>query len=108
MNSRIPEIDRALQLKPLLQNKWNFEDKRDALQKKFLFENFQQAWVFMSQVATKADAMDHHPEWSNVYNKVDITLTTHDCNGISLKDVELANFIDNAANLVFKEEKAQV
>ncbi|KAJ1556779.1 putative pterin-4-alpha-carbinolamine dehydratase, partial [Nowakowskiella sp. JEL0078] len=59
--SSIPEIDRTLHLKPLLQNKWNYTANQDALQKSFMFDDFKQAWAFMSQVATKADAIDHHP-----------------------------------------------
>ena len=54
-----------------------------------------QAFGFMSRVAIKADKMDHHPEWFNVYNKVQITLSTHDCGGLSHRDVTLANFIDS-------------
>lgn len=55
-----------------------------------------QAWGFMSKVALQAEKMDHHPEWFNVYNKVQITLSTHDVNGLSQRDVKLANFIEKA------------
>ena len=58
---------------------------------------FLQAWGFMSRVALKAEKMDHHPEWFNVYNRVNITLSTHDCGGLSAKDVTLATFIDSVA-----------
>jgi 4a-hydroxytetrahydrobiopterin dehydratase len=58
---------------------------RNAITKTYQFQDFQQAWSFMSSVAKVADKMDHHPEWFNVYNKVVVTLTTHDCNGVSQK-----------------------
>ena len=57
--------------------------------------NFNQAWGFMSRIALKADKMDHHPEWFNVYNRAEVTLSTHDCQGLSMNDVQLANFIDS-------------
>ena len=61
------------------------EDGRNAISRSYEFENFQQAWSFMSEIAKVADKMDHHPEWFNVYNRVDVTLTTHDCSGVSQK-----------------------
>jgi 4a-hydroxytetrahydrobiopterin dehydratase len=76
---------------------WKKVRGRDALQKDFKFADFNQAWGFMTRVALAADKMDHHPEWSNVYNKVEIVLSTHDAGGISEKDVALAKFIDAAA-----------
>jgi 4a-hydroxytetrahydrobiopterin dehydratase len=63
-------------------------------QKDFQFLDFSQAWAFMSRTALKAEQMDHHPEWFNVYNRVEITLTTHDCGGVSKKDVEMAEFLE--------------
>jgi len=76
---------------------WKKVRGRDALQKDFKFADFNQAWGFMTRVALAADKADHHPEWSNVYNKVEIVLSTHDAGGISAKDVALAKFIDSAA-----------
>lgn len=70
---------------------------RDAIKKQFTFSGFNEAWGFMSRVALKAESMNHHPEWFNVYNKVDITLSTHDCQGLSARDVKLANFIDKVS-----------
>lgn len=70
---------------------------RDIIKKTFKFADFKTAWGFMSSVALKAEAMDHHPEWFNVYNKVEVTLTTHDVDGVSDKDVELAAFMDALA-----------
>ena len=67
---------------------------RDAIVRSFKFADFVEAFGFMTQVALLAEKMDHHPEWSNVYNQVEITLTTHDCDGLSARDVTLAEAID--------------
>ena len=73
---------------------WQAVDGRDAIRKVFKFEDFNAAFGFMSRVALKADKVDHHPEWFNVYNTVDVTLATHDADGVTEKDVELARFMD--------------
>lgn len=73
---------------------WRIEDGRDAIVREYRFANFSQAWGFMSRVALLAEAADHHPEWSNVYNRVTIALTTHDCGGLSERDVTMARAID--------------
>jgi len=73
---------------------WSLQPGRDALVRTFVFADFVQAFGFMTQVALLAEKMDHHPEWSNVYNRVEITLTTHDCNGLSARDLTLASAID--------------
>ena len=70
---------------------------RDAMERAFKFKSFNEAFGFMAQVALHAEKMDHHPEWFNVYNRVEVTLSTHDCGGLSEKDVELARKIDRAA-----------
>eukprot|EP00794_Sanderia_malayensis_P010842 gene10842-11994_t len=85
---------REKHIEALRQADWKLLTDRDAIHKEFKFASFNQAFGFMTRVALKAEKMDHHPEWSNVYNKVDITLTTHACSGLSDKDVELAKFID--------------
>ncbi len=72
--------------------------ERDTIVKTYKFADFKTAWGFMSSVALMAEQMDHHPEWFNVYNKVDVTLTTHDVDGVSEKDVELARFMDALAD----------
>ncbi len=77
---------------------WSEAEGRDAIQKSFRFANFNQAFAFMTRVALKAEKMNHHPEWFNVYNRVDIVLTTHDAGGVTERDVELARFIDKAAH----------
>jgi 4a-hydroxytetrahydrobiopterin dehydratase len=76
---------------------WKAVDGRDAITRQFKFADFNAAFGFMTRVALKADKMDHHPEWSNVYNKVDVVLTTHDAGGVTDKDIELARFMDEAA-----------
>ncbi len=73
---------------------WSLSKDRDAIQKEFKFKSFNQAFAFMTRIAMRAEKINHHPEWSNVYNKVKITLTTHACDGLSDKDVDLAKFID--------------
>ncbi|WKX89988.1 hypothetical protein Q1695_009100 [Nippostrongylus brasiliensis] len=93
---KLTEEQRSEVLTPLLGQGWKMVDGRDAVQKTFQFKDFNEAFGFMSRVALKAEKMDHHPEWFNVYNKVDITLSTHDCGGLSQKDITLAKFIESA------------
>ena len=77
---------------------WRVDDgDRPAISRSLRFADFNAAFGFMARVALKAEVMDHHPEWSNVYNRVDILLTTHDAGGVTDKDVTLARFIDEAA-----------
>ncbi|HIJ46279.1 MAG TPA: 4a-hydroxytetrahydrobiopterin dehydratase [Rhodospirillaceae bacterium] len=75
---------------------WIEVDGRDAIGKSFRFANFNEAFAFMTRVALKAEKMNHHPEWFNVYSRVEITLSTHDCGGLSEPDIDLARFIDKA------------
>ena len=76
---------------------WLEVDGRDAIYKEFQFKDFNEAFGFMSRIALYAEKQDHHPEWFNVYNKVSITLSTHDCGGLSDRDIALARSIDAAA-----------
>ncbi len=73
------------------------DETRDAVRRVYKFGDFKSAFAFMSACALKAEQMDHHPEWSNVYNTVDVTLTTHDAGGVTAKDAELADFMDQIA-----------
>lgn len=76
---------------------WTKTLGRDALTKDFFFKDFNAAFAFMTQVAMKAEKMDHHPEWFNVYNKVSVTLATHTVNGVTQNDIDLAKFMEAAA-----------
>ena len=79
---------------PQLQG-WNAVAGRDAICKTFQFKDFNAAFGFMSRAALKAETMDHHPEWFNVYNKVEVTLSTHDAGGVTGLDIALAQFMDS-------------
>ncbi len=74
---------------------WKLDDEREAIRKSFKFANFVEAFGFMTRVALLAEKADHHPEWSNVYATVEILLTTHDADGLSLRDIGLARAIDS-------------
>ena len=76
---------------------WHEVEDRDAISKSYTFKSFGEAWAFMSRIALKAEQMNHHPEWFNVYSRVDVTLSTHDCGGLSELDVQLAQFMDSIA-----------
>ncbi|HEY8566215.1 MAG TPA: 4a-hydroxytetrahydrobiopterin dehydratase [Beijerinckiaceae bacterium] len=76
---------------------WRLIEGRDALHKRFVFADFVEAFGFMARVALVAERMDHHPEWSNVYRTVEVTLTTHDAGGVTRRDVELAQRMDQMA-----------
>ena len=74
---------------------WDYDEARDALTRSFLFADFSEAFAFMTRVALLAEKADHHPEWSNVWNRVDVLLTTHDAGGLSERDVRMAQAVDN-------------
>lgn len=76
---------------------WESVAGRDAIYRVFTFKSFNQAFGFMTHAAMRAEKLDHHPEWFNVYNRVEVTLTTHDCGGLSELDIKLAKFMDTAA-----------
>lgn len=75
---------------------WTMAEGRDAIQKSFKFKNFNIAFGFMTRAAMMAERLDHHPEWFNVYNSVDVTLTTHSADGVTELDIRLAAFMDRA------------
>lgn len=77
--------------------RWRLVDGRDAITRSLRFADFQRAFAFMTEVALTAEKQDHHPEWFNVWNRVDITLSTHDAGGLSSRDVALAREIDRIA-----------
>ncbi|NEX45987.1 4a-hydroxytetrahydrobiopterin dehydratase [Pseudotabrizicola algicola] len=91
-----PKLDRA-DLLPLFGTGWKMEAQADALEKTFLFKDFKQAFAFMTRVAEEAEALNHHPEWFNVYRTVKVRLTTHDAGGLTTLDAELARRMDKAA-----------
>jgi len=82
---------------PLGWNRVINSKNKSAFKRDFQFENFKEAFAFMTTVSIKAEEMAHHPEWFNVYNKVQVELTTHDSGGVSAKDVEMAEFMNEAA-----------
>ena len=76
---------------------WTMSEGGDALERTYRFSDFMTAFGFMGRVAVYADVVDHHPEWFNVYNRVDVTLTSHDAGGVTRRDIAMARFMDRAA-----------
>jgi 4a-hydroxytetrahydrobiopterin dehydratase len=94
----IPQLTDAERIEALSELPgWRLREDKAAIGRDFKFRNFSEAWAFMSRVALLAEAQDHHPEWSNVYNRVSIVLTTHDAGGLSARDVKMAQSIDSIA-----------
>ena len=92
MTENLQRLDREKVLTNL--KHWQSVSGRDAISREFIFDNFNSAFGFMAQVALCAEQMDHHPEWFNVYNRVEVILSTHDAGGITQKDLDLAMFMD--------------
>ncbi|MGN6376950.1 MAG: 4a-hydroxytetrahydrobiopterin dehydratase [Sphingomonas sp.] len=92
MVEQLSEAERADALDGLPD--WDYDEARDAITRRFGFADFNEAFGFMTRVALLAEKADHHPEWSNVWNRVEITLTTHDAGGLSSRDVEMATAIE--------------
>jgi 4a-hydroxytetrahydrobiopterin dehydratase len=92
----IEELKAALKRLP----EWQLAKTREAITRKFQFVDFDAAFAFMTRTALKAAKMDHHPEWFNVYNKIDVTLATHDAGGVTQKDIDLATAMDGYATLM--------
>lgn len=97
MTDKLTETERDEQIKPLLDNGWELVSGRDAIHKKFVFRNFVEAFGFMTKAAIWAEKWNHHPEWSNVYKMVEVTLTTHDADGLSALDAKLGAKLDALA-----------
>ncbi|MFD1156885.1 4a-hydroxytetrahydrobiopterin dehydratase [Roseovarius aestuarii] len=97
MSERLSDTARKTTLEPLLETGWVLDETRDAIKKEFKFKDFADAMGFMTRAAIWAEKWNHHPEWFNVYNRVDVTLTTHDVNGLSALDVKLARKMDTLA-----------
>jgi 4a-hydroxytetrahydrobiopterin dehydratase len=77
--------------------RWSLDARAAAISRRLEFADFNEAFAFMTRVALMAERKDHHPDWSNAYNVVDVTLSTHDAHGLTMKDIELARFIDRIA-----------
>ena len=94
---KLSTVDRETKLKKILENGWLLDESRDAISKEFQFKNFIEAFSWMTKIAFVAEKMDHHPEWFNVYNRVQVTLTTHDAGGITQLDIDLANTMNKTS-----------
>ncbi|MBP7002123.1 MAG: 4a-hydroxytetrahydrobiopterin dehydratase [Amaricoccus sp.] len=97
MAELLTEAERTAALPALGAAGWGAVEGRDAIRKVWKFRSFVEAWGFMSRAALHAEKLNHHPEWTNIYNVVDVTLTTHDCRGLSGLDLKLAGKLDALA-----------
>ena len=95
MTEKLSDTARKTVLAPLLDNGWSMVEGRDAIVKTFAFEDFTQAFAWMTRAALWAEKWDHHPEWFNVYKTVKVTLSTHDVGGLSALDAKLARKMDS-------------
>ncbi len=94
MSEKLTVTERDTLIAPLLASGWTMVDGRDAILKTYVFANFVEAFGFMTKAALWAEKLNHHPEWSNVYKTVEVTLTTHDCDGLSALDAKLGAKMD--------------
>ncbi len=99
MTQALNADERAELIDPLLGNGWEMVEGRDAIARTFVFRNFVEAFGFMTRAALWAEKLNHHPEWSNVYKTVNVTLTTHDADGLSALDAKLAVKMDQLSGL---------
>ena len=95
MSEKLSDTARETLLAPLFESGWTLLEDRDAISKRFTFKSFTDAFGWMTRAALWAEKWDHHPEWSNTYNRVDVTLTTHDVGGLSALDAKLARKMDS-------------
>ncbi|KAG4068623.1 hypothetical protein HA402_002314 [Bradysia odoriphaga] len=93
--AKLTEAERSTVLNPLLAKGWTLVNGRDAIYKEFIFKDFNEAFGVMARVGLLAEQMNHHPEWFNVYNKLQVTLSTHDASGLTTRDIKMANFIED-------------
>jgi 4a-hydroxytetrahydrobiopterin dehydratase len=98
MADLLSEAERKAALPGLGTSGWSAVEGRDAIRKVWKFRSFSEAWGFMSRAALQAEKLNHHPEWSNVYNVVDVTLTTHAAKGLTALDLDLASRLDKLAD----------
>jgi 4a-hydroxytetrahydrobiopterin dehydratase len=97
MTDLLPEADRRALLPPLAETGWAAVPGKDAIRKIWKFRSFSQAWGFMSRAALRAETANHHPDWTNRFNIVDVTLTTHSAHGLTRLDIDLAQAFDALA-----------
>ena len=97
MSPKLTDAERADLLPELFADGWAPMAERDAIRKSYKFADFPTAFGWMTSIAIIAEKMDHHPEWTNVYNRVEVTLISHDVNGLSMRDVKLAQKMDALA-----------
>ena len=97
MSTKLTTDERQTELESLLEKGWQMGEGRDAIEKEYKFANFIEAFSWMTSSALIAEKMNHHPEWFNVYNRVNVTLSTHDVGGLSMLDVKLAQKMDQLA-----------
>lgn len=97
MTDKLTAAERQEHIAPLLASGWTLQADRDAIHKTFVFANFVEAFGFMTRAAIHAEKLNHHPEWSNVYKTVEVTLTTHDVDGLSALDARLGAILDKLA-----------
>ncbi|MCK0150277.1 4a-hydroxytetrahydrobiopterin dehydratase [Marivita sp. S6314] len=95
MTERLSDTARKTILDPLLEAGWTLDTERDAISKTFKFKDFTEAFGWMTRAALWAEKWNHHPEWSNVYNRVEVVLITHDVDGLSALDAKLARKLDS-------------
>ncbi|PQM62162.1 MAG: 4a-hydroxytetrahydrobiopterin dehydratase [Rhodobacteraceae bacterium] len=92
---KLSKKERDKDLSSFLNNGWSHDRNQDTITKKYLFSNFVDAFGWMCKAALEAEKLNHHPEWSNVFNRVSVTLTTHDANGLTALDLKLAEKFDS-------------
>ncbi len=96
--AKLTQAERDSDLANLIENGWSLVDNRDAIAKTYQFSNFIAACGWMTRAALQAEKLDHHPEWFNVYNRVEVVLSTHDAGGLTALDIKLARAMDRLAS----------